>query len=320
MQECPSWAGVFPPSRKWLRPAWAVWNLLDRAPDTMRSYRHDLVFLQREMLSTFVTWEPLTKAPRVLDVDDAIWAHPRGDFARRLAGLSDHVICGNQFLAEQFSQWNRNITILPTPVDTSIFCPKANSRDEDRPIIGWMGLPSGFKYLYGIEEGLQAVLEKHPRAVLRIVSSHRPDFRTLPSEQIQWIPWTPENEARTIQEMTIGIMPLDDTVISRGKCSYKMLLYMACGVPVVVSPVGMNVEILQQGNVGFGAATQSEWADSLDELLRNEDLGSRMGRTGCDIVMKHYSIQVLVEQLAKTLSHVAGRTPEPLANHQGATF
>jgi len=108
LRECPSAAGAFPPppSRKWLRPFWALWNLADRAPDTLRSFQYDLVFLQREMLSTFVTWEPLTKKPRVLDVDDAIWVFRRGRAAAKLACLCDHVICGNSFLADQFSRWN----------------------------------------------------------------------------------------------------------------------------------------------------------------------------------------------------------------------
>lgn len=310
MSECPSSAGVYPPARKWLRPAWALWNLADRAPDTLRSFAYDLVFLQREMLSTYVTWEPLTKKPRILDVDDAIWVHRRGHFAPRLASLCDHIICGNSFLAEEFSRWNPNVTILPTPVDTRTFHPRASAPDSERPIIGWMGLLNGFRYLYHIERGLAQVLRRYPEAVLRIVCSSRPDFKMLPPEQVQWIPWTQENEARTIQEMTIGIMPLDDSVFARGKCSYKMLLYMACGLPVVVSPVGMNAEVLKMGNVGFGPAGEQDWADNLSELLSSPQLRLDMGRAGREIIMQHFSVDVLAPQLAKVLSHSAGKPLE----------
>ena len=127
------------------------------------------------------------------------------------------------------------MTILPTPVDIHLFCPQAKPADA-RPIIGWMGLPSGFDHLYRIERALAQVLRRHPEALFRVVSENRPDFQTIPSRQYQWIPWTQQNEARTVREMTIGIMPLDDSVMSRGKCSYKMLLYMACGLPVVSVP------------------------------------------------------------------------------------
>lgn len=308
IRECGSRAGAYPPPQKWLRPAWGLWNVVDRAPDALLSLGYDLVLFQREMLSTFVTWEPLTKGPRVLDVDDAIWVHRGGHFARRLAGHCDHIICGNRFLAEEFSHWNPNVTILPTPVDTSIFSPGIKQVDWGRPIIGWMGLYSGFEYLYAVERALGEVLRNHPQAILRIVCSRRPEFRTLPSDQVQHIPWTLESEARMIQEMTIGIMPLDDTVGSRGKCSLKMLRYMACGLPVVVSPVGMNAEILEKGNVGFGPTSEREWVDNLSELLGNPELRSQMGRVGCEIVMKHYSLQALVPQLAKTLLHATGKS------------
>lgn len=311
--ECRSTAGVYPPERKWLRPGWALWNLVDRVPDTLRSFAYDLVFFQREMLSTFVTWEPMTKHPRILDVDDAIWAHRRGDFARRLARLCDHVICGNQFLAEKFSHWNSRVSILPTPVDTAVFCPAGrsnHSHDSYRPIIGWMGLPSGFGYLYTIEKALATVLKTHPEAILRIVSSRRPQFRFVPADQVQHVQWSQDNEARTMQDMTVGIMPLDDTLFARGKCSFKMLLYMASGLPVVVSPVGMNAEILEHDAVGFGPRSENEWVDNLNYLLANRDLCEQMGQRGRDVVVKHYSVQALTPVLARTIQEVAGKTPQ----------
>ena len=180
LRNCPSSVGSHPPLRKWLRPAWGICNLLDRAPDTLRSLAYDVVIFQREMMSTFVTWEPMTKGPRILDVDDAIWMNPRGSFAERLARKCDHVICGNQFLAEEFSRWNPDISILPTPVDTDVFCPGAKRADESRPVIGWMGLYTGFPYLYSIEPALRQVLLNNPRPILRTVCSHRPVFRSLP--------------------------------------------------------------------------------------------------------------------------------------------
>src|SRR5439155_26443088 len=99
LTECPSRAGSFPPEAGFKRPFWAMWNLVEHFPRVLQSYKYDVTLLQREMLSTMVTLEPLTKRPRILDVDDAIWVHRRGAFARRLAALCDHVICGNDFLA-----------------------------------------------------------------------------------------------------------------------------------------------------------------------------------------------------------------------------
>ncbi len=306
LRECRSWAGTHPPRRKWVRPFWGISNLAERFPDTVRSLAYDVTFFQREMLSTFLTWEPFTRRPRVLDIDDAIWVHRGGGFIRRLAGLCDHVICGNNFLAQQFSEWNPKVSILPTPVNVHTFCPRASPPDLDRPIIGWMGLPVNLKLLGGVERALGEVLRRHPKAVLRVVSSEPPYLPSLPANQIEFVRWSSENEARLIQEMTIGIMPLDDTVLSRGKCAYKMLLYMACGLPVVVTPVGMNAEVLAKDNVGFGACTDADWVEHLETLLRDRELSQRLGAAGRQVIVQHYSVEALAPKLAQTLSHVGG--------------
>ena len=320
MRECPSRAGLYPPEQnKFVRPAWALWNLVDHVPAVIRSHNYDVCLLQREMLSTLVTLEPLTKRPRILDVDDAIWVHRGGGFARRLAALCDHVICGNRFLAEQFSQWNPNVSILPTAVDTRRFTPRSHDDKRARPVIGWLGLSSGFSYLYAIESALREVLLRHPDAILRIVSDQTPCFHLLPAEQLECLTYVREQEVRQIQGMTVGIMPLDDSVVSRGKCSFKMLLYMACGIPVVVSPFGMNVEVLQNGEVGFGARNSSEWVESLEMLLNNPDLAARLGKAGRAAVEQHYSVEVLAPRLAETLFAVAkGYRPQPLSVDQEA--
>jgi glycosyltransferase involved in cell wall biosynthesis len=104
--------------------------------------------------------------------------------------------------------------------------------------------------------------------------------------------------------MTIGIMPLEDSVICRGKCSFKMLQYMACGIPVVVTPCGMNAEVLQKGCVGFGARTDAEWIDALDALITNPDLAARMGQAGRAVVERDYSLNVLAPRLAGILRGV----------------
>jgi glycosyltransferase involved in cell wall biosynthesis len=315
LTECASRAGVYPPDGFWNRIRWGLWNLAEHVPATAKSYDYDMTLLQREMLSTFVTFEPLTKRPRVLDVDDAIWVHRGGGFARRLARASDHVICGNRFLADWFSQWNSSVSVLPTAVDTRRFVPATHGSRSDRKVIGWLGLSYAFYYFDEIQSALCDVLRRHPEAVLRIVSNKAPEFRGLPPGQVEYIPYSREREVALFQEMTIGIMPLDDTDASRGKCSYKMIQYMSCGIPVVVSHIGMNIEILQKGDVGFGVYTPAEWADALETLLTNPDLCQRLGQRGREIAQSHFDVSVLAPKLATTLrSQTASSTvPDPCA-------
>jgi glycosyltransferase involved in cell wall biosynthesis len=306
LTESASHAGLYPPARGFVkRAAWGLWNLAEHPVAAGISYRYDMTLLQREMLSTFVTFEPFTKRPRVLDVDDAIWVHRRGGFARRLARSCDHIICGNSFLAEGFSRWNPSVSVLPTAVDTRRFVPAnaAINRDRStgRAVIGWLGLSSGFRYLTKIEGALSTVLRNHPESVLRIISDKALRFSLLPAQQVEHVPYSREREVADIQEMTIGIMPLDDSEAARGKCSFKMIQYMSCGVPVVVSPFGMNSEVLQKGEGGFGAVKSQEWVDALEALLAAPKLRACMGQVGREVAERHYSVEVLAPRLAKTL-------------------
>ncbi len=252
------------------------------------------------MLSTLVTLEPFTHRPRILDLDDAVWLNRGGEknFSK-LVQACDGVVCGNSFIAEHVQRWHSDIFVLPTAVDTDRFRPiESPSKRASKQIIGWSGLGAGFKYLLGIERALAAVLDKHKDAVLRVVSDVEPVFRLLDNSRVEYIPWSPENEVEMIQEMSVGIMPTDDSLWARGKCSYKMLLYMSCGLPVVVSPVGMNNEVLSLGKIGFGPRVDSEWVDYITWLLDNSGQGAEMGMVGRKIVEEHYSLHVLSPRLA----------------------
>ncbi len=304
LTEHPAQLSAYPPSRRLLRPLWAGATLAQRLPALLASRRADVTLLQRALLSTYVTLEPLSGAPRVLDVDDALWAHPRGDYARKLAGLCASVICGNDFLAEHFGRWNATIDIVATGVDTARFRPAAAaaSAAADQPFtIGWSGGASGLPYLYAIEEPLARVLRELPSARLLVMCDAPPILPSLDPARVLYVPWSEEVEVRTLQRMDVGLMPLDDSVWTRGKCSYKMLLYMSCGRPVVVSPVGMNRQVLQQGAVGFAAASTDAWVDALLTLAANPAVAHTLGAAGRRVVESTYALEVTGAQLARSL-------------------
>jgi glycosyltransferase involved in cell wall biosynthesis len=299
--------GSWPPRSKALRPFWLPATLLDRLPGVVSSYQYDVTLLQREMVSTLVTLERFTHRPRILDVDDAVWLN-RGserNFAT-LARLCDGVICGNNFIAENVGRWNSETFVLPTAVDTTRFRPmESRTRRGSKQIIGWSGIGSGMKCLIDMEPALAAVLGKRRETVLRVVSDVKPRFRLLDESRVEYVPWSPENEVSTIQEMSVGLMPTDDSLWARGKCSYKMLLYMSCGVPVVVSPVGMNNEVLALGKAGFGPQSEAEWVDCINFFLDNPANGSEMGMVGRRIVETHYSLHMLSQRLATYIKRFA---------------
>jgi glycosyltransferase involved in cell wall biosynthesis len=257
------------------------------------------------MISTFVTAERFTKRPRVLDVDDAIWLLRGGNFARTLARLCDTVVCGNSFIADFFRQSAHRVVVLPTAVDTDRFCPTPEPK-EYAPVICWSGTSSGLRYLKAIEKPLAAVLAQDARRRLRVISDLPPALRSLPAAQVEFVRWSEASEVTAIRDAALGIMPLEDSPWSRGKCGYKLLTYMACGLPVVATPLGFNADLLRGDKAGLSAWTPSQWAEAIDCLLSSPERASAMGAAGCRLVRNEFSLKALAPQFARIL-HSAAR-------------
>jgi len=119
------------------------------------------------------------------------------------------------------------------------------------------------------------------------------------------IAWTEQTEVASISSFDIGIMPLLDGSFERGKCGYKLIQYMACGLPVVASPVGVNCQIVEHGVNGFLAETPEQWEQALQTLLADADLRQRMGQAGRKKVEQEYCIQVTGPKMAALLRDVS---------------
>ena len=141
-----------------------------------------------------------------------------------------------------------------------------------------------------------------------MISDVRPVFRELDAARVEFVKWTEEAERAALRTLAVGIMPLEDSSWARGKCSFKMLTYMASGVPVVASPVGMNAEVLGLGEIGFGVSTRDEWIEALDVLLGERERARAMGMRGRDVTVRYFSVDALAPRLARELFSVAGRT------------
>lgn len=297
----PARHGAYPPDGTLQRVGWLPRAVADAARRAWRANDADVCLLQRELVSTLHTAERLIRRPVVLDVDDAVFLHKRGRLVDSIARRAALIICGNSFLADHFSALG-SVAILPTAVDASRFVPA--DAGTTRPVIGWSGSSSGFTYLESIQEPLRIVLERFPDAIFSVIADRAPALPMLPAKQLRFTRWQAETEVQGLQSFTIGIMPLSDTPWSRGKCSFKMLTYMAVGIPVVVSPVGMNREVLALGECGLAALGVDGWVDALTDLLRAQQRSLEMGSVGRRIVESHFSRDVVAPQLAGLLRQV----------------
>jgi glycosyltransferase involved in cell wall biosynthesis len=299
MQEQWSRLGAYPPLNRGLRPAWLVGTLAQRLPQLVGSWRADVVLLQRELVSTLPTIEALTPRPRIVDVDDALHLHRSGRAARYLASLADIVVVGNAWLAEVWRPWNPAVEILPTGVDTERY---TASPLPEALTIGWIGLSANLHYLAAIAPALSRVLSRFPGTKIAVCCDRRPNIPGLP---LTYVPWSPAIEVPFLSSIAVGIMPLTDGPWERGKCSFKMLQYMAAGRPCIVSPVGMNNEILQQAEVGRAARTIDDWIEGISSLLSDRSAAEQMGAAGRDLAVARYSVRVLAPRFAEVLRRLA---------------
>lgn len=273
-----------------------------RIPGIIRSRKADIVWIGKELVKGYPSFERMVKHPRLLDVDDAIWlSKPFGKFAASYIGRSmDAIIAGNSYLADYFSKYCKNVYIVPTGIDLDRYQlrPAIHESEPEKFVLGWTGLRCNYKYVKEIEPALQRFLQKHDRAEFMLVSNSPWKNSLLPPEKLKFVPWSELNETTALHNMSVGLMPLSDDKWSRGKCSFKMLQYMAVGLPVIASPVGMNRDVLEKSEIGFSATSQDQWYEALENLYNNWELQKKLGMSGRQAVEKYYNADIIAEELA----------------------
>lgn len=279
----------------------------------------DVVWIEKEALPWLPAWVErwlLRGVPYVLDYDDAIFhnydqhssAWVRRFFGHRIDRLmagASLVIAGNAYLAKRARDAGApRVEIVPTVIDLDRYAVKHALVPSGEPLrIVWIGSPSTVRYLTVLRVPL-AVLSQKFSLKLRVIGGGAID---LPGVDVEFVQWTEATEVASIQACDIGVMPLFDSPWERGKCGYKLIQYMACGLPVVASPVGVNGEIVCAGENGFLADTVNEWVDTLDRFLSDAALRQQMGKVGRRCVEAQYCIQQVAPRLVALLSTAGER-------------
>lgn len=286
---------------------------LQRLRALLQSRAFDLIWLEKETLP----WLPaglenlLARAPLIADYDDAIFhrydqhRNPliRAMLGRKIARVMRRtalVIAGNDYLAAYARRAGaKRLEILPSVVDTERYQP-ATPKTVPPFTIGWIGAPVTAPYLQLIQPALADFCSR-TGAILAQVGGGAVDLAQVP---LQNRPWTEDTEVSEIQRFDVGIMPLPDEPFERGKCGYKLIQYMACGLPVIATPIGANLKIVEHGVNGYLASTREEWVNALTTLHDNPTLRRQMGTTGRQKVETEYSLQVTAPKLLKLLQSV----------------
>jgi glycosyltransferase involved in cell wall biosynthesis len=284
---------------------------LSRAARLFRADRFDLLWIEKELFPNLpASFEQILAGlgiPYVVDYDDAIFDRYRlspNPLKRLLAHKIEKVvryaslvICGNSYLAEYAQRAGaRRVEVLPTVVDLDRYS-VSRSRGNARIVVVWIGTPNTARYLDIAMPALR-LASKEYSLQLRVIGAQ---FRASGLD-VECQEWSEKSEVSNIQGCAIGIMPLLDTPWERGKCGYKLIQYMACGLPVIASPVGVNSEIVMEDVNGFLPSTPQEWLSALRVLCGDEQQRMRMGMHGRRSVENNYCLQVTAPKLVQLLS------------------
>lgn len=278
----------------------------------VKHQQFDLVWIEKEALPWWPVWFEnwlLRSVPYVLDFDDAIFhnydlhrfAWVRRIYGRRIDCLmagARLVMVGNHYLAARAkaagAPW---VEVIPTVIDLFRYPAKQEYAVKNKPCIVWIGSPSTSQYLRELALPLANLAQRIP-ITLRVIGG---GDLVMPGVDIEVVPWTAGMEATNIAECDVGIMPLQNTPWEQGKCAYKLIQYMACGLPTVASPIGANMEVVRQGDTGLFADSSQAWVDALATLLTDEALRQRLGRAGRMRVVSKYTLQQIAPRLMRLL-------------------
>jgi len=308
--------------RRYARKAWLfLKQTAARVATIARAGRYDAIWIYRE---AFPVGPPILEAmlsalgrPLLYDFDDAVFLPNTSEVNRYVGALKypqkigriirycDEVISGNEYLASFARRFNPSVHVIPTAVDTTVFVPRTAARPAGAPpVIGWIGTPTTAAYLATIGPSLAALSAAHT-FTFRV--SGAGSTLAFPGVQVESPPWSLASEVELFNTCDIGVYPLPDDDWARGKCGFKAIQFMACGVPVVASPVGVNRDIIEDGVNGFLAATAADWHGKLARLVADAGLRQRMAAAARRTIQERYSLDVNAPRVAGVMRHLVQR-------------
>lgn len=300
--------------RKPEKAALVLYDFLRRAIPVAKARSYDAVVVFREAsLIGPAIWERAIAAlgvPMLFDFDDAIWdvqiSKANGIFSRlhfygktkTIIAKSRGISAGNAYLASYARQFCDNVFIVPTSIELAKY-PVLPESTSDRFVVSWSGSLSTLELFETARPALEELAKKRPLTV-KVICNAPPDRPIAGAENV-FVKWSEQGEAEALADCHVGVMPLPDTAFTRGKCGLKALQYMGVGRPVVISPVGMNVDLVQTGENGILASTTEEWVAALESLAESAALRARLGAAGRATVEGGYSATIVAGKFANAV-------------------
>jgi len=283
------------------RLASTIWNLRDAASYDVIMMNRDLV--PETMICFLEPWLVKRNPKVIFDFDDSIHLGTREKKLRRILPLFAWITPGNAYLAEFARKVHTQVTVWPTVVNTDYYKPVA-ARKPGPVRIGWSGSNSTAQNCLPLLEKPICDLARSEQFEFVVISNSDPHINWK-GVQTRYIPWNADTEVEGLQELDLGLMPLHDEPFERGKCGLKAIQYMGVGLPALVSPVGVNRQIVSNGETGFHCSIDTDWVSRIRSVISDDRVRMQLGAAARARVVTTYSVQCLLPRMLETFEKVA---------------
>ncbi len=289
---------------KVFKKAWGIlMSFARRFALLFKLHQADYIFIHREAAHIgppIFEWiiAKVLRRKYIYDFDDAIWLPNYSESNARFHRLkaywkvrycmkwASQITTGNAYLADYALQYNQNVQVIPTTIDTENHHNLMTNHESQELVIGWTGTHTTMHYLDELVPILRKLEQKYTFTFL-VISNQSNDYDL---KSLKFVKWNKETEIEDLAKINIGVMPLKQDIWSEGKCGFKGLQYMALEIPTIMSPVGVNSTIVQNGINGFLVESQEEWYEILEKLILEKELRIQIGKAGKSRIEQAYSV------------------------------
>ncbi|SMY38165.1 MULTISPECIES: glycosyltransferase family 4 protein [Photobacterium] len=282
--------------------------------------KYHLIYIEKELfpyLPSLFEWiMSILNINYIVDYDDAIFHNydssnnklVRFMLSKKIDKVMKYakvVIVGNNYIYQHAELAGaKNIELIPTVVDISRYPRLHKKLPCGQVTIGWIGSPYTQKYILQIKSNIIDLL-KNKKYKMVMIGANKDIVNHFPYCNIEVLPWSEDSEVSYIQKFDLGIMPIPDENFEKGKCGYKLIQYMACGIPVVASSVGTNENIINHLGCGLLINEKNSWYDSINRIVDSDFVYEDFSRKARLSVEDKYSLQIQQDVLLKIISKVA---------------
>jgi glycosyltransferase involved in cell wall biosynthesis len=289
---------------KVFKKAWGIlMSFARRFALLFKLHQADFIFIHREAAHIgppIFEWiiAKVLRRKYIYDFDDAIWLPNYSESNARFHRLkaywkvrycmkwASQITAGNAYLANYALRYNQNVQVIPTTIDTENHHNVMTNHDSHELVIGWTGTHTTMHYLDELVPVLRKLEQKYTFTFL-VISNQSNDYDL---KSLKFVKWNKETEIEDLAKINIGVMPLKQDIWSEGKCGFKGLQYMALEIPTIMSPVGVNSTIVQNGINGFLVEMQEEWYEILEKLIIEKEVRIQIGKAGKSRIDQAYSV------------------------------